>query len=100
MTEVLTADEQLAIALGLSVRGATPGENGSRRSRKEKNRSESDREELWRLSVAEEQRERHEAITRAWCTYHRRMADNIEKTAAVLAADHRQKAGALEGGLS
>jgi hypothetical protein len=49
-------------------------------------------EAMWAASARAYHSRRQEEMRAAWCAYHERMAESIERTAAELAAEHRQKA--------
>ena len=53
------------------------------------------REELWRESVRVYHERREAASREAWAAYHRSAAERIERTAAVIAAEHRARAAML-----
>ncbi len=65
----------------------------ARRSRKEPDRDE--REPSYAASVRRYHSRRREEIAAAWCSYHQEQAARLERTAARLAASHRDAARKL-----
>jgi hypothetical protein len=63
--------------------------------RAEKNGASKEREALWAESVRAYHERRRRELTEAWVTYHWRQAGHLERTAASLAAYHRERAEAL-----
>ena len=61
----------------------------------QKNGASEERETLWAESVRAYHEKRRRELTEAWASYHREQAERLEKTAAELAAGHREKAQKL-----
>ena len=54
-------------------------------------------EEVWKASVRTYHERRRRQREAAWYEFHLDQAERIERTAAILVADHRSKAEALHG---
>ncbi len=67
----------------------------SRSKEKGKANSEAD---LWRISERIHREKLRRENAAAWCSYHLSQAERLERTAAELAASHRQRAAELGGG--
>jgi hypothetical protein len=63
--------------------------------RAEKNGEERPEEEMYAASVRRYHSRRREEIAAAWCSYHQEQAARLERTAARLAASHRDAARKL-----